>query len=174
MTLDSFFEERLEVGRSLADSGELSLLNTFNTDLPRIFVVAAASHFEAAISDHLLDFFAEASDNNETVAAFMSRRALFRNYHSLFDWSATSANKFFSTFGAPCLEHYKRLARDHDWLLPSALAFLQLGDARNLLVHGNFALHSPTLTADDVRVRYAEAARFVDAIPHILRLQELT
>jgi hypothetical protein len=173
MSLNAFFEERLEIARQLTELGEISLLNTFNTDLPRVFVVAAASYFEALVTDHLRDFFAETSGDNAAVAAFMNNRALFRNYHSLFAWSDKSVNGFFKIFGAPCLEHYKLLLKANDWLDPSAKAFLKLGEARNLLVHGNFALHSPSMTASDIQQRFEEAARFVEAIPRVLRLEDL-
>jgi hypothetical protein len=173
MQLNDFFEERLEIARSLTEIGDLSLLNTFNTDLPRIFVVATASHFETVVTGHIRDFFAETSHAHPVVMGFVDKRALFRNYHTLFSWNENSVNSFFSIFGKDCGDHYKLLANNQEWLRDSAKAFLRLGQARNELVHGDFASHSPTFTAPEIQQSFSSAQRFVDTIPYVLRLQNL-
>lgn len=171
--LDSFFAERFEISEALTRDGELSLVNTFNTDLPRIFVVAAASHFEKTVSQDISAFFAEKTHQHEEIMQFMDRRALFRNYHSLFDWDTKKPNKFFSLFGGNCKDHYTEQVAQNDWLGPAAQDFLELGQARNLLVHGDFSTHSPTLTAEEVRTKFASAQHFTEAIPSILRLLDV-
>jgi len=174
MDLTDFFNERLEIARSLTARGELSLVNTFNTDLPRIFVVASASHFETVVASHIRNFFAEMSNGHPAVIEFVDKKVLFRSYHTLFNWPSNSVSSFFAMFGKLCADHYKQLSKDQDWLSEAARAFLQLGQARNELVHGDFATHSPSLTAPEVQAAFISAQRFVESIPLILRMKELS
>lgn len=171
--LHDFFSERLEIVDLLARQGNLSLMNTFSTDLPRVFIVAAASHFEKVVSGQIMDFVSDAAGGQSQVLEFMSRKAMHRNYHSLFGWNDKVPNVFFAFFGAACLSHYKEQVKSHEWLTTSAHDFLKLGEARNQLVHRDFATHSPVYTALEVREKFLSAEKFVAVIPQILRLQEI-
>ncbi|MBH0098052.1 hypothetical protein I6E68_02725 [Salinibacterium sp. NSLL150] len=173
MQLTNFFEDRLLIAESLDEGGDLSMINTFATDLPRVFIVAAASHFETVVTDYIHDFFSETSQENPAVLEFMKRKALFRNYHTLFEWKGNSANGFFAVFGEERTKHYKALVQDTDWVGPAASDFLKLGRARNELVHGDFASHSPSLSAKEVQQRFISAQRFVQCIPAVIRLQDI-
>lgn len=173
MSLQTFFADREQVAAKLQEAGDLSLVNTFATDLPRVFIVAAASNFEVTITQQVIEFFRSTS-SQPGAAEFIERKALMRTYHSLFEWKSNSVKSFFQFFGVECREHYVELTQTHEWLEPAAKDFLALGRARNLLVHGDFSTHSPAMTADEVKSRCASAQRFVEAIPAILRLEELT
>jgi len=172
MTLLGFFDDRQEISDRLDALGELSLFNTYATDLPRIFIVAAASSFEVQITNQIVAFYREVS-THASAAEFVERKALKRTYHTLFSWDGPNVNSFTVLFGPACSAHYRELLTRNVWLEAAAKSFLKLGQARNELVHGDFSTVSPSMTAAEVRVEYEAALRFVNAIPHIIRLEEI-
>jgi hypothetical protein len=172
MSLQTFFDDREVIAAKLQETGDLSLVNTFATDLPRVFIVATASSFEVEVTNHIIEYFRVSSDQ-AGVAAFAERKALKRTYHTLFNWETNNVKPFFQYFGNECATHFGNLLATHDWLEGAGRSFLALGRARNELVHGDFSTFSPTMTADEVKSRYTEASKFVDAIPKVLRLEAL-
>ncbi len=172
MTLDSYFGERVEIAGLLAEAGEPSLLNVYQTDLPKVLVLVVASRFERDVVRHIEDFFTATSDH-ETAPFFVKKKALTRQYHQLFDWETSTAKRFISFFGPACATNFKKMAQEHDWLDKSVHDFLLLGRTRNQLVHSDLASCSMPLTPEEVKDAYASAVRFVNAIPHIIRAEPL-
>ena len=104
---------------------------------------------------------ASASGSHEVITDFIDKQALERKYHSLFQWEASNANKFFSLFGE---DMKKSLALEAKQDPPSSAIsdFLFLGATRNELVHENFAAFSLDVTADDIMRKFRNASTFVD------------
>lgn len=103
------------------------------------------------------------SGNNPMIISFVKNKALERQYHTYFDWkSAKSANKFFSLFG----EEFKKQAsgdvKDNSELEESIRAFLEIGNLRNELVHGNFAVFPIEKTVEEIYELYHSANQFID------------
>lgn len=170
MSLTSFFEERRDIARLLEDAIEPSLLNVYQTDLPKVLVVAVASSFERTVVQHIEDFYRSTSQH-ESATAFVLKKALFRQYHSLFDWNANNVTQFTNLFGPACTEKFKEELHLHDWLDDAVKDFLRLGRARNELVHGDFASYPVTLTPGEVQQKYESALRFVATLPQIIRVE---
>lgn len=157
---------------ALLQSAEPSLLNTAEDTFRKVLLLSAASLFERLVTDSIIEFVSEASAGNECVREFVRRKGLARQYHTLFDWEnweKGNANKFFALFG----ESFKqtmvgRLKTDPE-LSDSIRTFLELGNDRNRLTHqdlGQFVLEKTTTEIFD---KYQSAARFVEALPNLLR-----
>lgn len=172
MSLESFFSERVSLAQFLEGAEEYSLLNVYQTDLPKVMIVAAASNFEVTITNHIEEFFVSTS-SHPTAAQFVKNKALFRSYHQLFDWKGANATMFAKFFGAQCAALLKEQIVANDWLEQSIRDFVELGRARNELVHGDYASYSPSLTVVEVQVKYKSATKFVESIPRIIRLEAL-
>ena len=172
MGLESFFEERLDLSKFIENAEEYSFLNVYQTDLVKVLIVAAASSFETIVVDHIEEFY-RSSSSYPSAAVFVKNKALFRSYHQLFDWSTSNANTFTKFFGQDCTDLLKSQLNDHPWLEQSIRDFIALGRARNELVHGDFAVASPSLSVAEVGDKYRSAIKFVDAIPSIIRVERL-
>ena len=55
------------------------------------------------------------------------------------------------------------------WLDPAVRAFMEVGQSRNRLVHGNFGVFSLEKTASELYESYKLALSFVEAVPGFLR-----
>lgn len=172
MSLETYFKERVEVSDLLGKANDLSLINIYNSDLPKVLILTVASRFEQDVIRHIEEFYLEIS-TLESVAAFVKKKALARQYHTLFQWEAANVNSFVGLFGDQCKRHFRQQLASHDWLEGAVRDFLALGQARNTLVHVDLATQSASMTAQEVREKYDSAARFVESIPFILRLQPI-
>lgn len=169
MTLRVFFDERNEIAALLERVIEPSLLNVYQTDLPKVMIVAAASSFEKEVLRHIEEFYKETT-RHESAATFVMKKGLHRQYHQLFGWNDNNVNVFTNFFGPGCTKNFKQQLNIHEWLETSMKDFLQLGRERNELVHGDFATHSLSLTPSEVQAKYESACRFVSCIPQIIRV----
>ncbi|WP_017199563.1 HEPN domain-containing protein [Arthrobacter sp. M2012083] len=173
MSMSPFFRERIEIRQQLQDAQEWSLLNVYQTDLPKILVVATASRFEREITQHIEDFYREAT-TYDSATLFVINKALSRQYHTLFAWNENTATSFMKLFGAECASNFKSQLDAHDWLATSVKDFLTLGRIRNELVHRDFASFPLDLTVEEVDVRSQSAERFVAAIPQVIRVDSIS
>lgn len=172
MSMSPFFRDRVEIGQRLQDAQEWSLLNVYQTDLPKILVVATASRFEKEITKHIEDFYKEVS-TCQSATSFVVNKALSRQYHTLFSWSDNTATSFMKLFGVECASNFKDQLEAHDWLAKSVKDFLSLGRTRNELMHRDFASFPLDLTVEDVEAQSQSAERFVDVIPLAIRVEPI-
>lgn len=151
----------------LDSQGETSLRIALEEVYRKALLLSAASNFEATITSAILGH-VESTTNSMHVVSLVKNKALARQYHTLFDWEAKNANKFFSLFGDDFRQAMKdRLNEDPD-LESSIKAFLRIGLERNFLVHGDFGSYSLELTTEEVLELHARAARFVQELPRCL------
>lgn len=172
MSLDSYFDERVEIARLLEEAAEPSLLNVYQTDLPKVLVLAVASRFERDVVDHIETFFTETSQH-DSASIFVKKKALNRQYHQLFEWDRNTATSFTGLFGPDCTENFKIQVKENEWLETAVQDFMYLGRTRNQLVHMDLASFSVALTPAEVQSKYLSAARFVAVIPHVIRVESI-
>lgn len=170
--MSPFFRERVEITQRLVDAEEWSLLNVYQTDLPKVLVVATASRFEAEITQHIEDFYREVTSHS-AATLFVVNKALSRQYHTLFSWGENTATSFMKLFGQECASNFKIQLEAHDWLAASVKDFLSLGRTRNELMHRDFASFPLDLTVEDVDAKAKSAERFVNAIPRVIRVESI-
>ena len=147
---------------------EPSLWSTADDSFRKSLLLASASFFEFRLSKIVADFALEVS-NSSLIAGIVTKKAIHRQYHTWFDWDANNANQFYSLFGKDFMNFMKAKHASESWLNSAVSSFMELGRARNSLVHENFAAFSLEKTAAEIFVAYTSAARFVEEIPSLLR-----
>jgi hypothetical protein len=146
----------------LAIAGGPSALAALNRAFPKHLLLAAASNLEAQVKSSLRECFE--SHSGAPVASFVDRFVLARGYHALFDWPGGSAKGFFTSFGKSSGESFRAaLGTDEDYRQGHD-SFMYLGNARNQLVHNDYAVKTIDLTPSEVLCKYNEALYFVDRI----------
>lgn len=158
----------------LEGASEPSLRVTAEDCFRKALLMSAASHFETIVVAEILRFFAHSSASNERVVEFVRRKALSRQYHTLFDWDAKNANRFFGLFGDACRSAVEeRGEKDPDFEVAMS-AFLEIGRERNRLVHQNYGAFTLEKTADEMFALYKRAEYFANALGELLRDGELS
>ena len=144
-------------------SFELYIDNIYKKSL----LLSAASLFETEISNAIRDFALAASNENNSLVAFVENKAIKRQYHTFFSWDDKNANQFLGLFG----EDFKQKARakiEERNLKDAEKAFLAIGKDRNYLVHRNYIEININSTFDEIYNRYVQACDFVEFIIEIL------
>jgi hypothetical protein len=126
--------------------------------------LAAASYFEHSLNQDILAFVNEASYQNRILLSFVKNKALSRQFHSLFDWDSSNANKFFALFGEEFKSFMNVELQRNDPLASSVKAFLEIGRERNRLVHQDFGSYSLEKTAEEIYELYRNALDFVQVV----------
>ena len=132
-------------------------------------LLAAASYFEKALIDRLIEFTKDASNSNNLIVEFMKNKSLRRQFHTLFDWDKNNANKFFRLFGEGFLGYMKDEVNQNDNLDNAIKSFLEIGRERNRLVHSNFGSFNLEKTPNEIYELYKNGISFLNDIPLHLR-----
>jgi hypothetical protein len=146
----------------LETNKEISLKIVADDNLKKVLLLSAASYFEDEIKDIILSFVEKNSDDNLMIKSFVKNKAVERQYHTYFDWNAKNANKFFSLFGEEFKNRAEEDVKDNSDLKKPILAFLEIGNLRNELVHGNFAVFPIEKTVEEIYELYRSAHQFID------------
>lgn len=155
----TYLEERREVSwRTLADA-----------NFRKILLIAVASDFERSMQEAVLDFAKQVAGNDHPLAHLIQNKAIRRQYHTWFNWEARNANSFFGLFGEAFKEDMQQKVTDEEELKASIEAFLAIGQARNRLVHENFADFTMEKTSEEIYKLYNSAKLFVNRFPQFLR-----
>lgn len=152
-----FLREHLE-----SSTAGLSVLNTLSSVDAKVMLLCSASYFERKVCDGILEVFAQTSPSI-TMNNFLAKKALSRNYHTLFSWKENNANSFFGLFGNEFKTHMKSLLDDDD-LKQCMKDFMELGRIRNELVHQNYATFNLGDTAQEIYEKFKRANRFVGVV----------
>lgn len=148
--------------------GQPSLRSTADDAFRKLLLMSAASYFESALTNNVEKFSLEASNSSTLIAGIIKSKAISRQYHTWFDWESRNANRFYGLFGKDFSGFMKKKHVDESWLTKSVEAFMEIGQSRNLLVHGNFATFFLEKTATELFEAYTSALRFVEALPQFL------
>ena len=156
------YKEFKEMIDYLETNKEISLKIVADDNLKKVLLLSAASYFEDEIKELILDFVEKNSDNNLMIKSFVKNKAVERQYHTYFDWKTGNANSFFSLFGDEFKNQAKGDVKDNSKLEKSIRAFLEIGNLRNELVHGNFAVFPIEKTVEEIYGLYRLAHKFID------------
>lgn len=164
-----FSNQRLVIDMLRPEDISLSI----DTDalLTKALVLAAASEMESRVTNTIRAYVREIAGADHPMEAFLVNQALERKYHTLFDWNKRNANSFFGKFGESVKEHALAAISNDDELRQAVVAFLELGNERNTIVHENFAAFSYPKTPEEVIDRYRQASLFCERLPTLLRMQ---
>lgn len=167
--VDQVYEEFQSTIEVLRRANEISLASRAEDLYRRTLVLAAASWFESLISDGIVRFASEISSGASPLVQFVKRRGIERQYHSLFDWEGKNANRFFSLFGPEFSRYMKDQLDSTPQLGNAVIAFLEIGNDRNRMVHENYATFSLNKTAEEVFALYQQATPFPVSFPEHLK-----
>lgn len=166
--VDRLHEEFGVLIRLLESATEPSLRVTADDTFRKVLLLSAASHFEQLVVRAILDFASNSPSANRRVTEFLRRKALSRQYHTLFDWERNNANAFFGLFGEDCRAAVSAKVGGDSELGAAISAFMELGRERNRLVHQDFGSFSLEKTADEIFTLYQAASKFVEQLPALL------
>lgn len=155
------FDEHAVIVAHLQNAGELSFSTTLEATLPKVMLLAAASNLEEQVKQALTDFAKRVAGDAEELVSFLQNKAIERQYHTLFSWDGKNANQFFGLFGENFKDRMKALVDEDTELRQAIRDFLDLGNARNTLVHGDYASAAMDKSARDVLNQYQSACKFV-------------
>ena len=157
--LFSNYEENYKL---LINIKEISFATDYKSQFAKVYLLACASYFEQKITDVVLE---SLSTKKCTLThSFISKKALARQYHTLFDWKGSNANSFFGLFGDAFKDFMKKEIKEDEVLALSVRDFLELGQLRNKLVHDNYAMFILNLTTEDINEKFISAQLFVSKI----------
>lgn len=166
--VDRLYDESASVIRALGQT-EPSLVVAAGDIFRKTLVLAAASYFEHRVSSCVMEFIRERANGSGLVVAFVKNKAVSRQYHTWFKWDETNANQFFGLFGSEFKEMMGERIKASEELKNSILAFLEVGNERNKLVHQDFATFSLEKTLEEIYELYRKSLPFVESLGSYLR-----
>lgn len=167
--VDRLHGEFSEILEFLREGLEISLHNVADDNLKKTLLIASASYYEQRLTEEVNRFVEEVTAKDHVLAHLVKNKAVSRQYHSWFDWEKSNANKFFSLFGTDFRNCMEREVKNDNDLKSSIQAFLEIGLARNRLVHQNFGSYSLEKNSEDVYELHKTAMRFVEWFPSAIR-----
>ncbi|MEV6389319.1 HEPN domain-containing protein [Nocardia xishanensis] len=162
--IDVMHDEHQSLVIYLRGAGEISFAAALEQSFPKVILLAAASNLEHQTTGALVEFVSATANGSPEVVHFLRNKAIARQYHSLFDWTANNANAFFGLFGTEFKRKMGDLVREDPTFAQSVRDFLDIGNQRNTLVHGNFGSFSFEKTSADVIEQYKSACEFVAVV----------
>ena len=166
---DDFLNLRGFLMEPKVDKKRLALLLVVDENFPKTLLLAVASHFEHRMRMAVEEFAREVTRNDDRLVSLINRRVIERQYHTWFDWKARNANSFFGMFGDEFSKHAKKTVKEDEELKFAIDAFLEIGNARNELIHEDFAAFDLNKTSEEVYDLYRRASIFVDWFPGAIR-----
>lgn len=167
--VDKVYEDAAAVVKALQQTPEISLQVTAADHFRKALLLAAASYFEHRVCNCVLDFVRERAGGSKLVENFVRNKAIARQYHTWFKWDDNNANQFFGLFGSDFRATMTGRIKESDDLRIAVLAFLELGNERNRLVHQDYATFSLEKTLEEIHALYRSASMFVEQLPCALR-----
>jgi hypothetical protein len=163
------YNDHIQILEYLRAQGELSFANSVESALPKVLLLASASHLEHELQALVLDYFREVTNHRDCAVLFVKNKAVSRQYHTYFDWDRGNASKFFALFGENFKAAMGALLKDDSELAQAIKDFVNLGSLRNQLVHQNYASFTMESTADEIWKMYESALKFIARLPSLLR-----
>lgn len=167
--VDRVYKEFSSITEFLDANQELSFKITLDEYFRKNLLLCAASHFEYIITTEIQKYVAEVSGRNTLIPMFVKNKAISRQFHTLFDWEKSNANKFFGLFGPDLSSYAEAHLQANPQMKSSIKAFLELGSERNRLIHQDFGSLPLEKTADEIYILYKNACDFVYFLPTLLR-----
>ena len=160
--VDRLYHEFQDIVNNL-DQANVSLRVTAEETFQKTLLLAASSHFEQEVQNHIINLTTKHSVP-ELVVEFVRNKAIKRQYHTYFQWDGRNANSFFGLFGEGFKSYMSKRVNEDDTYRQAVQAFLELGNDRNRLVHQDFGTFILEKTSEEIFKRYNEASLFVNSI----------
>ena len=148
----------------LEKQGEVSLKSDADNNLKKDLLLTAASYFEYQIRNIILSFVSKITNNNALIYSFVHKKALDRQFHTLFDFDANNVNHFLNFFGKEFKEKVQGEIRGNPSLDKGIKSFLYICGTRNEAIHDNFGLYMIDKTSEDIFVEYKNGLIFIELL----------
>ncbi len=172
--IDEIWHDHRELVAYLQSSNQLQLQSRAEEAFGKTLLIAAASYFEVRLTQIIIELYRELTRGAEALAQFVKNQAIGQRFAQLFQWrdgtgSSRNANQFYSLYGPGFAAFMKQKVREDQTLNDSVMAFLEIGNLRNQMVHGNYADFQLNKTVEEVYKLYQSAANFVDGFSDSVR-----
>ena len=172
--IEELWRDHRDLVTYLQYGNQLQLQSRVEDAFSKTLIVAAASYFEVRLTQSIVELYYESTQGAGVLAQFVKKQAIGRRFANLFQWdnegkTAQNANSFYRSFGTDFREYMVRRVREDKCLEDSVKAFLEIGNLRNQMVHGNYADFQLNKTVEEVFKLYQDATNFVDSIPAAIR-----
>ena len=164
--IDELYSQYCDITEYLKNNQQITFLMDIDNYYKKALILSCAGFFELEIIRSIIVFTKKVSNNNNKLLAFIEKKSLDRQYHTLFDWKAQNANKFFKLFGDETKKYVRKLIDERE-LGDAEKAFMDIGRERNNIAH-NFIELSVNNTFNEIYVKYQKACNFLDLIVEIL------
>lgn len=162
------YKDEQELYQYLMSSNEISFASYIDNVYKKVLLLSAASFFETEISECVVEFARKAAKVDPRVSILVEKKAIARQYHTLFQWESKNTNSFWSLFGEDTKKKVRKIVDESEKMKKAEDDFLEIGHRRNLLVHENFSEFDVNLTVEDIYKLYKSACIFVEFIPEAL------
>ncbi|EKO3957021.1 HEPN domain-containing protein [Vibrio fluvialis] len=162
LVINNMFREFEENYQYLMENQQVSFATDYKAQFSKVLLLSVASYFESRVTEQLKSILF--ADQCSMVKSFLENKALSRQYHTLFNWKqgAGGANQFFGFLGKGFGQFMDRKKDEQPELKQSIANFMELGYARNLMVHENYATFKLEMTSDDIKSKFESAILFAD------------
>ena len=162
--VDRLYNDFQDILESLDPQFEPSLRITAEETFRKTLLIAAASYFERVVKDHITNLVRTHTDDEGVILEFVHNKAIARQFHTYFDWNKRNANKFFGLFGEGFKSYMTERVSTDQCYEQAVVAFLELGNERNSLVHEDFGNFTLQKTSDEIFCLYKKASIFVNSL----------
>lgn len=158
--VESLYKETSELDQFLMSQNELSLRVAADSNLRKSILLASASYFEREINELILEFVRSCTDD-EKIVNFIQKKALSRQYHTLFNWNGKNCNSFLGLFGEEFKKDFALKVSGNQNLELAIRDFLEIGRERNRMVHQDFGQFSLEKTSKEINEIHKSAKVFL-------------
>lgn len=164
--IQSFINDYQELYTFLTSQGKISESIEVNDHYRKILLLSCASYYESQITNIIQEFIKKNS-TDERVFDFLNNKAIQRQYHTLFNWKETNINSFLGLFGSDFKQRISNEIKASEDLQKQVKAFLEIGNERNKMVHGNFLEYQLEKTIEEISSLHNEATKLIEYIRSI-------
>jgi hypothetical protein len=165
--IEALKREYEDLVKYLSEANQPSFIFEVQNNYRKALILSAASYFEATIINIICAYVRVKTNSDEKVIELVKSKALNRQYHSLFNWEAANANRFFSFFGDETKQQARTMIGDGT-LKDAEEAFMSIGRERNKLVHQNYVEAIISSTFEELYAQYELASEFISLLKDLL------
>lgn len=165
--IQTLIDDYRDLNIFLMNNGQVSESLTVAEHYRKILLLSCASYYETRIVE-IIKKFVEAKASDNRIYAFVSNKAISRQYHTYFNWDQTSnINSFLGLFGTDFRDRISAEIKADKALQEQVKAFLTIGSERNKMVHNNFLECKLDKTFDEIVTLQEKANLFVAYLERI-------
>ena len=159
--IQMLIDDYRDLNQFLMANGKVSESLTVAEHYRKILLLSCASYYETRIVE-VIKKFVEVKASDDRISAFVSNKAISRQYHTYFNWDQTSnINSFLGLFGVDFKDKITAEIKADKDLQEQIKAFLTIGSERNKMVHNNFLEFTLDKTFDEIVSLHEKANLFI-------------